>query len=182
MSISDASYDSIDSNSIDEHRKELTGAVGSTCYLAPECWNKGMYNGAKSDIWSCGIALYIMCMGNIAFNKSIVELEGSYRYIHSREYQKFWENNEPDSLKLDSNLKELINKIFIVNPLDRINLNNIMKCRWLENYKYSLIDIDFQIEMKNNKNKIIDNSKKRKNEFDIEENKENKIVNEASSI
>ena len=52
-----------------EYQKDsmLSTACGSPCYASPEMVSGYQYNGLKSDIWSCGIVLYAMIVGNLPF-------------------------------------------------------------------------------------------------------------------
>lgn len=48
-----------------EYEKKMHALVGTPYYIAPEVI-KGEYD-FKCDVWSCGIILYIMLLGNPPF-------------------------------------------------------------------------------------------------------------------
>ena len=49
---------------------QLITACGSPCYASPEIIKSKHYNGLKTDIWSSGIVLYAMIVGNLPFEDS----------------------------------------------------------------------------------------------------------------
>ena len=47
----------------------------SCCLLVLQVLNQSSYDGFKSDLWSCGLVLYTMLAGKLAFNqKQLPEL------------------------------------------------------------------------------------------------------------
>ncbi|KAL2557573.1 CBL-interacting serine/threonine-protein kinase 11 [Forsythia ovata] len=57
---------------------------GTPAYVAPEILAKKGYDGAKIDVWSCGVILYVLSAGYLPFNDP--NLMGMYRKIYKGEY------------------------------------------------------------------------------------------------
>jgi 5'-AMP-activated protein kinase catalytic alpha subunit len=97
--------------------KLLSTPCGSPCYASPEmvCGNK--YNGFRIDIWSCGIIIFAMICGYLPFEdpdneilfKKIMKCEVDY----------------PDYLSDD--VLDIMNKIIVVDPNKRYNIEQIKK-------------------------------------------------------
>ncbi|KAJ4720187.1 Non-specific serine/threonine protein kinase [Melia azedarach] len=94
--------------------KHQDGLLHTTCgtpaYVAPEVICRQGYDGAKSDIWSCGVILYVLLAGYLPFHDS--NLMAMYRKIAKADF-KFPSWFSPEGLhskssKSKTEVKELI--------------------------------------------------------------------------
>ncbi|PHU29000.1 CBL-interacting serine/threonine-protein kinase 16 [Capsicum chinense] len=93
---------------------------GTPAYIAPEIIRNKGYNGGKSDIWSCGVVLYVLLAGCLPFQDA--NLVNLYRKIFKAEYRfPPW---------LSTEAKRLISRILVPNPQKRISITGIMKDPW----------------------------------------------------
>ena len=118
----------------------LKTGCGSPCYIPPEMIKEEGYDGAKSDIWSAGIILYLMLCGHLPFYEEDNQL--MYDKIIAGQY------NIPQSLSEDA--KDIIKKILEVDPKKRLNFEEIKEHPWFNiiNKKYMMykgIDIEENI-------------------------------------
>ncbi|CAA3001120.1 CBL-interacting kinase 2-like [Olea europaea subsp. europaea] len=69
--------------------KRQDGLLHTTCgtpaYVAPEVINRKGYEGAKADIWSCGVILFVLLAGYLPFHDS--NLMEMYRKIGKAEFR-----------------------------------------------------------------------------------------------
>ncbi|KAL8517096.1 hypothetical protein ACS0TY_015355 [Phlomoides rotata] len=104
--------------------KQQDGLLHTTCgtpaYAAPEVINRSGYDGCKSDIWSCGVILFVLLAGYLPFHEA--NLMDMYRKIGKAEY-KFPSWVSPGS-------RRLISKILDPNPDTRISISKIMGRSW----------------------------------------------------
>uniref|UniRef100_A0A7C9AIM3 non-specific serine/threonine protein kinase n=1 Tax=Opuntia streptacantha TaxID=393608 RepID=A0A7C9AIM3_OPUST len=104
--------------------KHQDGLLHTTCgtpaYVAPEVIHRKGYDGAKADIWSCGVVLYVLMAGYLPFQDS--NLMEMYRKIGKGEV-KF-----PNWFPSDA--KKLLHRILDPNPKTRISIAKIMDNAW----------------------------------------------------
>ncbi|KAJ1273794.1 hypothetical protein BS78_05G012000 [Paspalum vaginatum] len=93
---------------------------GTPAYVAPEVISKAGYDGAKSDIWSCGVVLFVLVAGYLPFQgPNLMEM---YRRIQHGEFRcPSWFSHK---------LKRLLYKILDPNPSTRISIQKIKESTW----------------------------------------------------
>ncbi|KAJ4718632.1 Non-specific serine/threonine protein kinase [Melia azedarach] len=93
---------------------------GTPAYVAPEVLRKKGYDGAKSDIWSCGVILFVLLSGFLPFqHENVMKM---YRKIFKAEFEF------PPWISADA--RKLISRILVVDPEKRITVSEIMKNPW----------------------------------------------------
>ncbi|KAM0009848.1 putative protein kinase CAMK-CAMKL-CHK1 family [Helianthus debilis subsp. tardiflorus] len=113
----------------------LHTTCGTPAYVAPEIIGKKGYDGAKADIWSCGVILYVLLAGFLPFqDENIVAM---YRKIYRGDFKcPPW---------FSSDARRLITKMLDPNPSTRITISKIMESPWFKksapkNTKFSIED------------------------------------------
>lgn len=100
----------------------LKTSCGSPNYAAPEVISGKLYAGPEVDVWSCGVILYVMLCGRLPFDdESIPALfkkisNGVYTLPHD----------------LSPGAKNLLTRMLVVNPLNRITVHEIMEDDWFK--------------------------------------------------
>lgn len=93
---------------------------GTPSYVAPDILVKKGYDGAKVDVWSCGIILYVLTAGYLPFNDS--NLMEMYKKIYRGVYQcPNW---------MSSDLKRFLSRLLDTNPATRITIDQIFQDPW----------------------------------------------------
>ncbi|URD86533.1 CBL-interacting protein kinase [Musa troglodytarum] len=104
--------------------KRQDGLLHTTCgtpaYVAPEVLSRKGYDGAKADIWSCGVILFVLMAGYLPFHDpNLIEM---YRKIGKAEFRC------PNWFPLD--VRKLLSRILDPNPTSRISISKIMGNPW----------------------------------------------------
>lgn len=96
-------------------------ACGSPCYASPEILMGNPYDGAKSDIWSCGVILYAMVTGQLPWTKK--NQTALFEQIKRGEYKipQF----------LSNECKDLITKMLCVDPDKRLSAVQVLQHPWM---------------------------------------------------
>ena len=131
----------------------LFDQCGTPMYIAPEILLSTKQNGYKGfpvDIWSSGIALYILLSGSLPFSfkngKSVTIEESEKNNDNSEELQFSIINNEPKQIEnISEEAKNLLNGLLNKNPDKRLTCEQILAHPWLkgvgenlDNNKYHL--------------------------------------------
>ncbi|KAJ8552910.1 hypothetical protein K7X08_020303 [Anisodus acutangulus] len=106
--------------------KRQDGLLHTTCgtpaYVAPEVIGRKGYDGAKADIWSCGVILFVLLAGYLPFHDS--NLMNMYRKISRAEYKC------PNWFPLE--VCKLLSRILNPNPHTRISIAKIKESSWFK--------------------------------------------------
>ena len=110
---------------VGENEKNYHGFAGTPAYMSPEIIKHEPY-GKPIDLWSCGVVLYVLLMGDLPFwheNKHDL-----YAQIKSVDYKQTSE--EWRSLSIDA--KDLINKLLHLDPYTRIDAQTALDHFWIK--------------------------------------------------
>ncbi|XP_073307168.1 CBL-interacting serine/threonine-protein kinase 6-like [Primulina huaijiensis] len=100
----------------------LHTTCGTPAYVSPEVIGKKGYDGAKADIWSCGVILFALLAGYLPFQDD--NIVAMYRKIYRGDFKcSPWFS--PESRKF-------ITKMLDPNPSTRITIAKIMDCSWFK--------------------------------------------------
>ncbi|WOL08122.1 CBL-interacting protein kinase 24 isoform X1 [Canna indica] len=102
------------------------GLLRTTCgtpnYVAPEVLGQQGYDGSASDVWSCGVILFVLMAGYLPFSEA--DLPSLYRKINAAEFTcPNW---------FSSGAKSLIHRVLDPNPKTRINIEGIKNDAWFQ--------------------------------------------------
>nr|XP_023880903.1 CBL-interacting serine/threonine-protein kinase 9 [Quercus suber] len=100
----------------------LHTACGTPNYVAPEVLHDKGYDGTASDIWSCGVILFVLMAGYLPFDEP--NLIALYRKISKAEFM-YPSYFSPGATKL-------IKCILDPNPLTRITIPEILENEWFK--------------------------------------------------
>lgn len=107
--------------------------AGSIIYSGPEtrkAYSKG-YDALKNDIFSLGILLFVITIGDFPFNKNS-HSDDKFRYIIKKNYTKFWEHFS--YIEISDEFKDLINKLICFTPTQRPDIDKVLEHPWLKKY------------------------------------------------
>nr|QSH71635.1 CBL-interacting protein kinase [Hedychium coronarium] len=122
---------------VDSKRQDglLHTTCGTPAYVAPEVIRSMGYDGAKADIWSCGVILFVFLAGYLPFQFNDSNVMEMYKKIGKGELKY------PSWFTLD--LRKLISKILDPNPRTRISIAKIKENQW---FKKGFVDRKLQSE------------------------------------
>ncbi len=100
----------------------LKTSCGSPNYAAPEVISGKLYAGPEVDVWSCGVILYVMLCGRLPFDDEFIP--ALFRKISSGVYSL--------PSYLSPGAKNLIQRLLVVNPLNRISVDEILEDEWFK--------------------------------------------------
>ena len=97
--------------------QKINNFCGTPTYMAPEIVSKKEYSGAPVDVWALGVLLYVLLCGTFPF-KAQDEKEL---------YRKIIKGTFDFPPHLSYGAKNLIAKLLMYNPFDRIESKDVIK-------------------------------------------------------
>jgi 5'-AMP-activated protein kinase catalytic alpha subunit len=98
----------------------LHTACGTPAYVSPEIITKKGYDGAKSDIWSCGVILFVVMAGYLPFQGA--NLTVMYKQIYKGDFKcPPWFSSE---------VQRLVVRLLDPKPRTRITVAELMEVPW----------------------------------------------------
>lgn len=101
-------------------RKQLTGVLGSTFFLAPEVI-RGSYS-EKCDLWSCGILMYLLLTGHYPYagqsEKEVMQLLMTGRA-------------EVEITEVSNEARQLLSLLLLKNQKERISASEALQHYWI---------------------------------------------------
>jgi serine/threonine protein kinase len=97
----------------------LSTICGTPHYVSPEVLT-GKYEGKKSDIWSCGIILFVMLSGCHPFDGETVN--DLFKRIENLEFKY--------PTYFSSGARALLDKIIVIDPEHRASIDDIERDEW----------------------------------------------------
>ncbi|CAL9105194.1 unnamed protein product [Musa acuminata var. zebrina] len=95
----------------------LHTACGTPAYVAPEVFGKKGYDGAKADLWSCGVILFVLLAGFLPFHDE--NILAMYKKIRRGDFRcPPW---------FSSDTRRLITKLLDPIPSTRITVGKLME-------------------------------------------------------
>lgn len=100
--------------------------VGTPAYIAPEVLQRKEYNGQTADVWSCGVTLYVMLVGAYPFEdpNDPRNFRKTIQRIMNVKY------SFPPTSRISPECLDLISKIFLANPAQRMTIADIKRHPW----------------------------------------------------
>jgi carbon catabolite-derepressing protein kinase len=100
----------------------LKTSCGSPNYAAPEVIGGKLYAGPEVDVWSCGVILYVLLVGRLPFDDE--HIPSLFAKIARGTYSiPQW---------MPSGAAALIKKMLVVNPVQRITIDDIRDDPWFQ--------------------------------------------------
>lgn len=126
--------DTLEEGRGDQHFIEKSQTVGSEEYNAPELFDTNdkdeVYNGAKADVFSAGVTLFLMLAKCPPFRGAHLK-DPYYRRLSSIDKKAFWKifSSLPD---LDDKFKDLFERMTERDPSLRATINDVKQHLWMK--------------------------------------------------
>jgi len=107
--------------------------LGTSCYMAPEVFQKEGYCPQKADIFSVGVVLFMLLYGQPPFHKAGM-LDSKYKYFALGKGDLFFKispGTKDDYANMDKDLVDVFMRVFSYKPEERPLVKELRGMPWL---------------------------------------------------
>ena len=106
--------------------------LGTAVYVAPEVLDSSStgYDGFLADVWSCGVILYTMIVGNYPFDMGYHGGVGKGNRRNPAIYELLNKAQYRLPSRATPELADMFTKIFVPKPLDRASVVDLLRHPW----------------------------------------------------
>ncbi|XP_076791305.1 sperm motility kinase Z-like [Arvicanthis niloticus] len=101
--------------------EQFRGFCGTPQYCAPEVFHQKPYDGLPADIWSLGVLLYYLVVGQLPFREKV---HSKIKYLIQS--QNYW-----IPCRLSPDLQDLLKRLFTLDPTTRPSIKEVLAHPWL---------------------------------------------------
>jgi len=101
---------------------------GTPGYMAPEMFNNQGYDAIKSDLWACGVIVFIMLAGFPPFQKPHLT-DWWFQKLNSGRHHLFWQAHSRTHY-FSRSFMDFINKLLCPDPAKRFTVADIIGHEW----------------------------------------------------
>jgi serine/threonine protein kinase len=116
------------SNAFVNKQQIMYTECGTPGYMAPEMFASKGYDPQATDIWACGVILFIMLAGFPPFQKPHMS-DWWFAKLATNKHALFWQAHSRSAYFSDAT-KDFINKILNPDPTKRLTIADIKKHPW----------------------------------------------------
>jgi len=120
----------------------LSSFCGSPVYAAPEIMAEKFYHGPAADIWSLGIVLYAMVVGQLPWK---LDERGIIRDVNDLICAKF---TIPPSAAISKDCEDLIRRMVRADPSDRLSMEEVARHPWVVKDTGKPVDFTGEVPLK----------------------------------
>ena len=110
---------------------KLETCCGSPAYAAPELISGHVYSGPAVDVWSCGVLLYALLVGQLPFDDENI----------GNLYKKIKGGNYTMPVWLSAGARGLIRSMLQVDPKKRVEIRELIRNDWINNGERNQITV-----------------------------------------
>ena len=111
----------------------MSERVGTLGFVAPEVLSDSINSyGKKCDIFSVGVILFRMLTGNKSPFRAAKATDDHYSKIIQGNFEQFWDMHSSYCENIDKDGKDLITRMLLPNPNQRISIADIKEHAWFK--------------------------------------------------
>ena len=116
-----------------QDKTQISGIAGTSVFMAPEISN-GLYLPTPIDLWALGVTVYCLLFGKYPFTlNSFISKTNVGIPTHTNVVKEYISTNLtfPEFPIIPEELKGILSKLLIINPLERLTAKKLINDQWL---------------------------------------------------